>query len=391
MFDCSATELQTIDGALEPKLAWATTRRVETEQLALDATRLLSCTESRLEDYKDKGFFKRCWFTLAGKHGEMMRANVNDLNVMQKYAWRYLKLLNERDLLLAHSVITLKNNLYTLAVDQKDIKEEITRLAEKMANRFEDIENRLANVETATSIHSWLLTIKTRDYDSRYTPHLRLLKVIGDFYQRKPGNWEPNEIRYLYTAISDVGIPPKREISLDNFVKELIDELDQKEKFNAYQKLIAFDDDGGGSPSSFVFENIAVASYNALWQIEEQYKLTSKKVRAPSQDLKITKQVAMKRALVLFFDQQAIDLSVTIPLGDLAVELLHCSSLARGLAAIQQDNVQEGHARRTETPPRTEMSTKTLMILDDESIDRELEEIDIMLRKFKKLNDTLEG
>src|SRR5208283_1896491 len=286
MFDCSATELQTIDGALEPKLAWATTRRVETEQLALDATRLLSCTESRLEDYKDKGFFKRCWFTLAGKHGEMMRANVNDLADMQKYAWRYLKLLNERDLLLADSVITLKNNLYTLAVDQKDIKKEITRLAEKMADRFQDIEKRLTNVEVATSIHGWLLTLEHRDYDSLYTPHLRLLRVIGDFYQLKPGNWALSEIMYLFKAISDVGILPKREISLENFVKELIGEVEQKEKFREYQNLIAFNDEGVRSPSSFVLENIAVPSYNALWQIEEQYEPTANTVRALSPDLK---------------------------------------------------------------------------------------------------------
>src|SRR5208283_3005200 len=233
MFDYSATELQTIDGALEPKLAWAATRRVETEQLALDSTRLLSCTESRLEDYKNKGFFKRCWYTLSGKHGEMMRANVNDLAEMQKYAWRYLNLLNERDLLLADSVITLKNNFYTLAVKQKDIKKEITHLAEKMADRFEDIEERLANVEAATNIHGWLLTLKTKDYDSLYTPHLRLLKVISDFYQLKPGDWAPSELRYLYQAVSDVGIHPKREISLENFVKELIEEVKQKPRFTA--------------------------------------------------------------------------------------------------------------------------------------------------------------
>lgn len=170
MFDYSQSELQVIDQALEGKLAWARDGRAQAEQMALDASRLLSCVEDRLGDYAGQGFFKRCWFGLSGKNGAIERANQNDLVEMQKYAWRYINLLQERDLLAAQSIIAVKNNLLTLAIDQSAIKDEITRLADRVYDRFVALEDRVAKVEAAQNIHGWLLTIDACDYDEKFPP-----------------------------------------------------------------------------------------------------------------------------------------------------------------------------------------------------------------------------
>ena len=65
----------------------------------------------------------RCWSSFSGKTSQTQRDNQNDLISMQKTAWRYLQMLNERDILMAHSLITIKNNLETLAIKEEETRE----------------------------------------------------------------------------------------------------------------------------------------------------------------------------------------------------------------------------------------------------------------------------
>jgi hypothetical protein len=177
MFDISHSERSDIDTGLEAMLGLAKHRSAEAEQLALDAARLLSCTDSRLQDYLDQGFFKRGWYVLSGKTRALESATTADLIDMQKYAWRYINLLQERDLMLAHSMIAVKNNLMTLAIDQDDVKREVTRLAGRVYDRFMVLEERVGDLEVSQRIHGWILTIDTSDHYEAYPERLsRLLK-----------------------------------------------------------------------------------------------------------------------------------------------------------------------------------------------------------------------
>ncbi|MFA7691923.1 MAG: hypothetical protein GX117_09400 [Candidatus Hydrogenedentes bacterium] len=203
MYDYSRSELAVIDETIEPKLAWAKDGNIESQQLALDATRLLSCTEDRLDDYKNMGFFKRCWKGLSGKTGEMQRANQKDLAEMQRISWRYLNLLQERSLMTAHAIITVKNNLLTLAIAEQETRQEIERMANRIYERFEELENRVTKVEVASNIHSWLLTLDTRDYDEKLSPHFRLLRILKDFYSFKVGRLERPGTSLLPTSIEE--------------------------------------------------------------------------------------------------------------------------------------------------------------------------------------------
>ena len=167
MFDYSPNELTVIDQQLDPLLQWAGDRIVQTQQLSMDASRLLSCTSNRLNDYQNKGFFIRCWYTLSGKTGAVERANQNDLIEMQRLSWRYLNLLQERDLMLAHTSIVIRNNLLALAKKEEETRMAITQMAERIIQRFESLEKRVDQLEVTSQIHSWLLTIDQRDYDEQ--------------------------------------------------------------------------------------------------------------------------------------------------------------------------------------------------------------------------------
>ena len=332
MFDCSEKELQKIDQQLNPMLKYAQTKVIETQQLALDATRLLSCTEERFNEYQGQGFFKRCWSALYGKTGEIQRANQKDLITMQKYSWRYINLLQERDLLLGHSLLTVRNNLLTLAINEEETRKEITRMAERILGRFQDLEDRMKKVEAAITIHNWLLTIATRDYDEKYSPHFRLLRLIKDFLLLKETDWNINEIRCIQKALIDVGLPWKREITLSDFINELIEEIECS-NFSVYQDLlfVTFGKSGGYIPESFIIENIAVPSFNSLYNLASNYSGTSSTIEILCDQLNITRKDALKKVLFTYIKKQGINLEIKLPLRDLAVEILSCMRLSQNL------------------------------------------------------------
>ena len=104
-------------------------------QLATDATRFLSVASNTIEQVKETGFFQRLRDLLpTSKRTQQMnnlQNSVNSLSVsqeeireMQKMSWRMLEQLNERNLLTADALITVKNNLNSLVVEQNEVKVE---------------------------------------------------------------------------------------------------------------------------------------------------------------------------------------------------------------------------------------------------------------------------
>jgi hypothetical protein len=347
MFDYSDAEITSINEALEPKLEWAKKRTAETERMALDCTRLLACAEERLDEYQGQGFFNRCWYSLCGKNGEVQRANQKDLILMQKYAWRYINLLNERDLLLAHSMLTVKNNLLTLAFNEEETRNQIIKMADKIGDRFEILEDRIEHLEVATNIISWLLTLEFREYAKKYPPHFRLLKLLKDFLQLKGGDWNINEIRFLQKGIKEVDLEWKRKITLLEFINELIDEI-EAHSFRDYQTLLYLESvkSEGFIPEAFILENISVASYAS--QLAENYSKSSAIIDTLIDQLKISKKEAIKKVLIAFVQKRGVDLQIRLPLRDLAIEILTCMNLSKDLFALPDNKVVDRAVARDE-------------------------------------------
>ena len=210
MLALTEKEIQSIDGMLESKMAWARSKSAEAEQLALDCTRLLSCTEERLGQIRNQGFFKRCWNQLSGQTGAMERANTADLIQMQKASLRYINMLQEQQMMTAHSLLTLKNNLVTLAIKEEETRNLVGLLAERTLQRFQDLEKRMDQLEISQNLQGWLLTLEDRDYDVTYpTPYLRMLKIINDFYGYKSDGWNYNDMLFMRKVLRTVGLNPK--------------------------------------------------------------------------------------------------------------------------------------------------------------------------------------
>ncbi len=373
MYNLTTQEIEVIDNQLDSKLTWAKDNQALAEQLAMDATKLLSCTEDRVTDYEGKGFFIRCWSSFSGKTAQMQRDNQNDLISMQKTAWRYLQLLNERDILMAHSLITIKNNLETLAIKEEETRNEITRFAIKVSERFKELNKRVDNIEIDVNVLQWLTTIKVQDYDEKYPYYIRLLVLIYDFQNNKSDNWNAKDIQSLQQAILDAKIERKDKTTIDNFVSNILDEIEHFsfEMFERLAKCLISNininpNDITEEISSPIFTSIflIVDNYTKSDEIisimEKEIKTTEKSNSSEKNEKKIfkiffnknvnndikensfSKKDMMKKIILSTIEKAGVDTKKELTFQDIALEILSCSRLIRLLKLpIIQNHIEQ--------------------------------------------------
>lgn len=337
-------EEKSIDSKIEQMMDWAKTRQIEAEQLALDSARLMACTTDRLDRLSRQGFYRRCWSRFNGEAGAMERANVNDVIQMQKMAFRYVNMLQEQQLLMAHSLLSLKNNLNSLAVKEEETRNLIAMLAQRTLERFEQLESRVGKLETSSNLHDWLFTLEERDYEEKIpTDYMRLLRVINDFYEIKNDNWNNNDLMFMRKAIPTVGLNPKQKLSINAFIDKLADEIQSSEVgFDAYEKaLTMFAPDGMDNYSQFALENVSSPVFASLHGLNTHYKDKMDAVEALQDSLSISASDALKTLLRKSIKSMNVNLDYEFPLAETAIEVLGCIRLTEKLNLspdIQQDD-----------------------------------------------------
>lgn len=340
----TAAEEKSIDSKVEQMMDWAKTRQAEAEQLALDSARLMACTTDRVEKLQDQGFFKRCWNRFCGKAGEMERANINDLIQMQKTAFRYVNMLQEQQLLMAHSLLSLKNNMLSLAVREDETRNLVGLLAQKTLDRFRDLEQRTDQLETSTNLQGWLLGLEEREYDEKYpTKYMRLLRVLNDFYSIKKDDWNYNDLLFMRKAIRTVGIDPKQRLSLNAFIGNLIDEIQQEGVgLDAYDAAITkFKPEVVTNYSKYVVENISSPVFVSMHGLKMQYMDRLDIVEELQSELNISMTEALKRILRRSIANLNVNLDYEFPLAETAIEILGCIRLSEKLYFPVEDSAQQ--------------------------------------------------
>jgi len=341
------------DALLEKKMAWAKERQAEAEQLALDAARLLSCTEDQLSKLSKQGFFKRCWNAFTGENASIERANTANLLQMQQMSLRYINMLQEQQIMTANSLLALRNNPLTLSTKQEETQQLIISLAEKTLARFEALENRVDQMEITQNLQGWLLTLEDRDYDEKFpTPHLRMIRVINDYFGYKKDDWNFNDVLFLRKALRTVGLNPKEKLSMEEFIDRLVDEIAETEKgFDVYSELLlAHAPAELENPCQFVLDNISSQVVTTLNGLYTQFYEKQEVVEELSEHLKCSPEEAFKRLLKGSISKMNVDIDRSVSLSDIAAEVLMGLSLEHRLYTCSEDRIVKDPQIQSEEP-----------------------------------------
>jgi hypothetical protein len=291
-----------------------------TQQLALDASKLVTTSQERLAQQAGAGFFKRFASAISGKTSENQAQNQIDMLRMQKFAWHYLQQLQQQNLINAQSIAVIRNNLGTMNAYIIETRNFLEQAVDK-------IDQRLRHVETNTSFNNWALGIEANKRRLKSIPKtLLMLRLTYEFMRSHPGVLlsERDVSNYLVNTLEKLDVNCDEEIKLIDFIGDLIDQIELP-GIDQYRNMIRLAFDEHIVDSDFIQKNISGTGFNALYFLSDHYErivdLTS------DQDL-VNSDEARAKIISKFFGNEFSALTTTYSIRHLMCEIIGGSQLA---------------------------------------------------------------
>jgi hypothetical protein len=303
-----------------------------TQQLALDASRLVATSQERLSQQSEAGFFKRITNAFSGKTTENQLLNQTDMLQMQKFAWHYLQQLQQQNLINAQSIAVIRNNLGTM-------NDYIIETRDFLEHAIDKIDQRLRHVENHIDFNTWALNIEANKRRLKSTPRTMLILRLtyGFWRSHKDSN-------YLVTTLNKLDIDCDEELQLLDFISELIDQIEVV-GIDQYRAIIDLAFDGHTVESEYIQRNISGTAFNALYFLSDQYERIMTLI---GDDGLCDSDEDRQKCISKFFGSEFSGLSSIYSIRDLICEMIGGSQLAidvykdeHGLNAVQEDDIDE--------------------------------------------------
>lgn len=311
-----------------------------TQQLALDASRLVTTSQERLAKQSEAGFFKRLASAISGKTSENQLLNQVDMLQMQKFAWHYLQQLQQQNLINAQSIAVIRNNLGTM-------NDYITETRDFLELAIDKIDYRLRHVENNTSFNTWALNKEANKRRFKSTPkNLLILHLAYDFMRSHQDVvlTERDISNYLVTTFEKLDINCDEDVRLLDFISELIDQIEVV-GIDKYRAIIELSFDEHTLDSDYIQKNISGIGFNALYFLSNQYE---KIINLIGDDELCNSDEAREKIISKFFGSEFSGLSSTYSIRNLIYEMIGGSQIAievykeeHGLNVVQEDVAEE--------------------------------------------------
>lgn len=311
-----------------------------TQQLALDASKLVTTSQERLAKQSSAGFFKRIASTISGKSSENQLLNQKDILQIQRFSWHYLQQLQQQNLINAQSIAVIRNNLSTMneyIIETRDFLEIV----------IDKFDNRLTHVENHARFNNWLLNVESNKRRYKSIPKILLiLRLTYNFMQLNQGvQLSKNEVdNYLITTLEKLDINCDEEFSILGFISELIDQIDLV-GVNQYREMIRLSFDEYVIEPDYIHENISGIGVSSLYFLSENYE---KVISLIDDDAICTSDEARDRIISKLFYNELSDFSLKFSIRSFIYEVIGGCQLAielfkdeNGLNIVQEDVVEE--------------------------------------------------
>ena len=323
MNQASLSEAEQIFGApLDNSELTAINRLVEkhranaavTQQLAMDASRLVTASQERLASQLEAGFFKRLAHAVSGKTSENQALNQADMLQMQRFAWHYLQQLQQQNLITAQGIAVIRNNLGTM-------NELIIETRDFLEQAIDRIDQRLRRVENSANFVNWALNIEANK--RRYAPipkNLLVIRLAYDFLSQHPGTMlNGRDVgNYLVTTLEKLGVNCDEPVRLIDFINDLIDQIGVV-GLDQYRATIALSTDGNDISSTYIQESISGVGFSALYFLADHYVKIADLIGDPEV---CTSDAVREKIIAKFFDEKLSGLAAAYSIRDLICEII---------------------------------------------------------------------
>lgn len=334
------SELAAINGLVEKHRANAAV----TQQLAMDASRLITASQERLAHQSEAGFFKRLARAVSGKTSENQALNQVDMLQMQRFAWHYLQQLQQQNLITAQGIAVIRNNLGTM-------NEVIIETRDFLEQAIDKIDQRLRRVEDNTNFSNWALNIEANKRRFVQIPkNLLILQLAYDFLRQHPGVMLTSRDvgNYLVTTLERLDVNCDETLRLLDFINDLIDQIDVV-GLDRYRATVALSTDAHDIGSAYIQQSISGVGFNALYFLADNYVKIADLIGDPEL---CASDEAREKIIAKFFGQELNGLATIYSIRDLICEIIGGGQLAIALYRDQHglDVPPEAPALDTEAP-----------------------------------------
>jgi hypothetical protein len=291
-----------------------------TQQLALDASKLVTTSQERLAQQAGAGFFKRFASAISGKTGENQALNQVDMLRLQKFAWHYLQQLQQQNLINAQSIAVIRNNLGTMNAYIIETRDFLEQAVDK-------IDQRLRHVENNTSFNNWSLGIEANKRRLKSNPKtLLMLRLTYDFMRSHPSVLlsERDVANYLVNTLEKLDINCDEEVKLIDFISDLIEQIELP-GIDQYRKMIELSFDEHRVDAEFIQKNISGTGFNALYFLSDHYERI---VDLTSDQELVNSDEARAKIISKFFGSEFSGLATSYSIRHLICEIIGGSQLA---------------------------------------------------------------
>lgn len=294
-----------------------------TQQLAMDASRLVAASQERLIRQSEAGFFKRLAHAVSGKTSENQGLNQADMLQMQRYAWHYLQQLQQQNLITAQGIAVIRNNLGMM-------NEVIIETRDFLEQAIDRIDQRLRRVEHNTSLSGWALDIEANK--RRFAPipkNLLVLQLAYDLIRQHPGAMLTGRDvgNYLVNTLEKLGVNCDEELCLLDFINDLIDQIGLV-GLDRYCATIALSTDANDIGSAYIQQSISGVGFNALYFLADHYEKIADLIGDPEL---CASDAAREKIIAKLFGHELNGLASTYTIRDLICEIIGGAQLAIAL------------------------------------------------------------
>ena len=286
---------------------------LETASIAASRVFAVPQNSESLEMAKNNPAILKMW-NIFQKNNEIQKATIDQIIEVQKASYTFLQLINKRGMLQAAAIITIKNQLNTLNIENQEIYNTIKKLAGNVLERFTLLERRIEHAEAVASLTQWIQNLKWRKY--KEDPQTkRFFRILEDFYFSSAKNFTLQNLESLKTALDQSGISPYDSISIKDFTSTLVDELIEHDfnegmQHSPYNNKYSFED---------VNNKITLPFLSSLYLISEEYNHLTKR-RYPLDKIRDD----VKQAALCYMKKDCgIDVTATLEFYHLGIELLN--------------------------------------------------------------------
>jgi hypothetical protein len=317
MFSYTIQELGHLNARLKPALEIAKERKVESEQLALDAARIMVVHPLILNTLDKRRFYRR----LLQAFGLADSKTPVDLYQVQRIAWRYLEKMVELDYLQVCMIGLIRNNLASLSIPDADAQTALRLMDRSLGDLLEKQKVKPAETGIETNIGLWLKQLSLTDYREHYPPCIRFLSLVTDFYNFKHGLWTFSELASLNKVLGQSGLPWQSGITLAEFLGNLLEEVDTLD-IRDYIRLVDASFEGEDIDVMFVQDQVSSPVYLGLLRVAQGYTTTRELIEGLMQKTGLSRPMTIRETLLPFMGNQGINVNHVYTAERLAVEIL---------------------------------------------------------------------